>query len=91
VLVLVPADCLRSSQSSIDQVHRYNLGFYDDLSVVLNSIAIYSASVHAVDDFNVCLDRTGDTHAERLRSLLGGFVLPIGYVLLGQHLCMAAR
>ncbi len=51
--------------------------FFDDLSVVLDSIASYSSPVHIVGDFNVRLDRIGNTHADRLRSLLDGYGLPI--------------
>ena len=47
--------------------------FFDDLSVVFERVATYSAPVYVVGDFNIRLDRPDDSSAVQFRSLLDSF------------------
>ena len=49
--------------------------FFDDLSSVLDSLAVYAAPVHVFGDFNVRLDRRDDQHAIQLRSMMTSYGL----------------
>jgi hypothetical protein len=49
---------------------RFSRVFFDDLSVVLDRVAIYREPVYITGDFNIRLDRPDDPHADLLRLLV---------------------
>jgi hypothetical protein len=52
---------------------RFSSGSSDDLASILERVMIYSASVYAVGDFSIRLDRPDDASAVQYHSLLEGF------------------
>jgi hypothetical protein len=45
-------------------------GFFDDVTALLNHVAMFAAPVFVCGDFNVRFDRPDDQHVVRLRSFL---------------------